>query len=219
MRDLEKISIYMSKLLRHKPELGGIVVDTQGYTEVESLLNALNITKDELDYIVSTDSKKRYSYDKTGTKIRANQGHSLPYVKIDFDEYIPKGTLYHGTAKKYIESILKDGLKPQTRNKVHISKDIETAITVGMRHAKIKDNLIILEIDALKMYKDGFKFEISENGAISTFMLLPFAISSNFVIDFLGFLSHFFAINLKASLLVVIPSCLHMYNILSTMSS
>ena len=87
--DLTEKSKYMAMLLRHRPEKGNITIDTQGYTDVNSLLKALAIDKETLDKIVTADNKQRYSYNEDGTKIRANQGHSLPYVKIDFKEYTP----------------------------------------------------------------------------------------------------------------------------------
>lgn len=161
-----KVSVYMSKLLRHNPELAGLTVDTQGYTNVSDLLVALNITKEELDYIVASDKKGRYSYNIYGDKIRANQGHSLSYVKIDFEEFIPTGPLYHGTALKSLDSIMKNGLIPRTRNYVHLSHDINTAYNVGMRHAKKEDNLVILEVDAVSLYNNGGHFYISENGVV-----------------------------------------------------
>ena len=43
---------------------------------------------------------------------------------------------------------------------VHLSKDIETATKVGLRHGE----LAIIVIDAQKMYKDGYKFYLSANG-------------------------------------------------------
>ena len=166
--DLTEKSKYMAMLLRHRPEKGNITIDTQGYTDVNSLLKALDIDKETLDKIVTADNKQRYSYNEDGTKIRANQGHSLPYVKIDFKEYTPTGSIYHGTAKKYLDSILKKGLIPQSRNYVHLSQDIDTATNVGMRHAKSKINLVIFEIDYQKMIKDGYKFYISDNSVVLT---------------------------------------------------
>ena len=166
--NLTETSKYMSMLLRHAPEKGNITVDTQGYTDVNSLLKALNIDKPTLDKIVASDNKKRYSYNKDGTRIRANQGHSLSYVQIDFKEYTPNGHIYHGTAKKFYDGIMKQGLISQSRNYVHLSKDLDTAINVGMRHAKSKINLVVFEIDYKSMIQDGYKFYISENGVVLT---------------------------------------------------
>jgi putative RNA 2'-phosphotransferase len=163
---LDNISVYMSKLLRHQPELGGIKIDDQGYTDVKGLLLALGITKEELDKIVETDNKGRYSYNKQGDMIRANQGHSLPYVHINYDTFLPTSSLYHGTERGVLDKIFSDGLLSQSRNYVHLSRDVETARKVGMRHAKSEENLVILEVDALSMSRDGLTFYISANGVV-----------------------------------------------------
>lgn len=159
--------------MRHKPELGNLSLDSQGYTCVEGVLKALDIDKETLDLIVETDNKKRYSYKMINDKlyIRANQGHSVKAVCIDFKEFIPDSCLYHGTAKRFIDNIMKEGLKPQSRNMVHLSLDIETATSVGLRHSGTTkeeklDNLVILNVDAVKMYSDGYKFKISDNGVV-----------------------------------------------------
>lgn len=68
--------------------------------------------------------------------------------------------MYHGTGEKYLESILKEGLKSKSRMYVHLSSDIDTAISVGKRHGEP----IVLGIDAERMYKDEYKFYLSENG-------------------------------------------------------
>ena len=166
MKDLTETSKYMAMLLRHKPEAGNITLDEQGYTDTKSLLSALNINMDELIHIIDTDKKGRYSFNDDKSKVRANQGHSVPYVHIDFKEYKPDAILYHGTAKKYLKSILSTGLTPQSRQYVHLSKDINTAKTVGLRHAKTEENLVVLTIDTNRMERLGHKFYISDNNVI-----------------------------------------------------
>ena len=51
-----------------------------------------------------------------------------------------------------------------SRQYVHLSSDIETAKLVGKRHGSVK----IITIDAVKMFKDGYKFYIADNGVILT---------------------------------------------------
>ena len=51
-----------------------------------------------------------------------------------------------------------------SRQYVHLSKDTETATKVGTRHG----NLYIINIDAKKMYEDGYKFYLSDNGVYLT---------------------------------------------------
>ena len=117
-----------------------------------------NIDMNILERIVKENNKQRYSFNEDHTKIRANQGHSIE-VYIDFEEKIPPKTLYHGTAERFLESIKKTGINKMERLYVHLSKDEETAITVGKRHGKP----IVLKIDTEKMLKDGYKFYLSEN--------------------------------------------------------
>ena len=47
-----------------------------------------------------------------------------------------------------------------TRQHVHLSSDMETAIAVGKRHGKP----VVLEVLAGKMYEDGYAFFLSANG-------------------------------------------------------
>ena len=112
-----------------------------------------------LEDIVATDNKQRYSFNEDKSLIRANQGHSIP-VDVELKENEPPEFLYHGTATRFLNSILNDGLKPMSRLYVHLSKDIETAWKVGKRHG----DPVILKINSRDMYKDGYKFYLSENG-------------------------------------------------------
>ena len=79
--DLTRISKYISLILRHKPEVIGIQLDAHGWADVNALLAGISkkypINRDMLDEIVGRDEKQRYSFSEDGTKIRANQGHSV----------------------------------------------------------------------------------------------------------------------------------------------
>jgi putative RNA 2'-phosphotransferase len=109
--------------------------------------------------IVETNDKKRFSFNDDYTKIRANQGHSID-IDLNLIEDVPPTILYHGTVIKFIDSINKNGLIKGDRHHVHLSADIDTAISVGSRRGKA----IVLEIDSFMMYNDGFKFYLSDNG-------------------------------------------------------
>lgn len=160
----DKLSVFISLILRHKPEEIGITLDEHGWAKVEDLINGINKSGRNIDIgileeIVKTDNKQRYSFNDDKTKIRANQGHSIPVV-IEFKELEPPNTLYHGTARKSLQGIKCLGIKSMSRLYVHLSKDFETAKQVGSRHGEA----VILVIDAHRMYKDGIKFYLSENG-------------------------------------------------------
>ena len=143
--------------MRHNPY--PLMMDKNGWIEVEHLLNYLQINKELLDNIVDTNNKKRFSFSEDETKIRANQGHSLN-VDVELKEREPPNTLYHGSAKKFSHLIYKQGIKKMDRQYVHLSADIETAKQVGKRHGEY----IIYWIKTSRMYDDGKKFYLSENG-------------------------------------------------------
>ncbi len=113
----------------------------------------------DLEEIVKTDNKQRYSFNEDKTLIRANQGHSVP-VDVELPEKEPPEFLWHGTGEKYTESIDKIGLIPKSRLYVHLSGDLETAKIVGKRHGK----LVVYKVKSGEMAKDGFVFYQSVNG-------------------------------------------------------
>ena len=161
--DLTKISKYISLILRHKPEVIGIKLDAHGWADVNALLAGISkkypINRDILEEIVGRDEKQRYSFSEDGTKIRANQGHSIQ-VDVELTLTEPPETLYHGTAQRFAASIEAQGLLPQKRLYVHLSPDPETAEKVGRRHGEP----VIYLVAAGQMYRDGYLFYLSANG-------------------------------------------------------
>ena len=161
--NLTRTSKFISLILRHKPEVIGITLDEHGWADVESLIAGVSkthpINMEMLEEIVRTDDKQRYSFNADKTKIRANQGHSIP-VDVELPEISPPNILYHGTGEKYTASIDTEGLIAKTRLYVHMTDDYGTAIKVGQRHGKP----IVYTIDAGRMEKEGFKFYRSING-------------------------------------------------------
>jgi putative RNA 2'-phosphotransferase len=161
---MKNISKFLSLLLRHQPEKLQLDMDSEGWVLIHQLLDKLNdsgntLSREELQEIVDTNDKKRFVISKDSLKIRASQGHTID-IDLKLKSQDPPHFLYHGTSEDSVKSILKEGLKPQSRNHVHLSSDIETATKVGMRKGKVK----ILKILAKKMNFDGYKFYISENG-------------------------------------------------------
>lgn len=149
-------------VLRHKPEVLGITLDSHGWANTKELVEAINkqerFTMKDLENIVNFDSKQRYSFNSDKSMIRANQGHSIN-VDVELEEAIPPDVLYHGTATKYRRSIYEEGLKPQNRLYVHLSDNELTATIVGKRHGEP----VVFKIDAKQMERDGYKFYRSVN--------------------------------------------------------
>ncbi|MEO6722412.1 MAG: RNA 2'-phosphotransferase [Ferruginibacter sp.] len=130
---------------------------------MEELIQKINAYGTKVDMatiitVVETNDKNRFSFNEDKTLVRANQGHSIE-VNLNLKPTIPPDLLYHGTADRFVESILKEGLIKQQRQQVHLSLEVETAKAVGARHGKP----VILHINAKAMQNDGFVFYLSEN--------------------------------------------------------
>ena len=156
-------SKFISLILRHKPETIGITLDEHGWADVDELIKGVSrthpLTKAELEEIVRTDEKQRYSFNDDKTLIRANQGHSVP-VDVELEEVYPPEYLFHGTGEKYVASIDVQGLIPKSRLYVHLSGDVKTAVKVGSRHGKP----VVYRVLAKQMAEAGFVFYRSVNG-------------------------------------------------------
>lgn len=161
-----RLSKYVSLILRHKPEVIGIELDKYGYADIDELVSLIvkkdiKIARKDIERIVRQDDKRRYKI--KDNKIRASQGHSIP-VDLELKEIYPVCDLYHGTAKRFLDSILKKGLVKGSRNYVHLSDNIETAKKVGERHGEP----VVLKIDEQAMYSKGYQFYVSDNGIYLT---------------------------------------------------
>jgi putative RNA 2'-phosphotransferase len=170
-----KISKFLSFVLRHKPEAIGLTLDDQGWAYIDELINkakqsgeVTTLDRALIQEVVDTNNKKRFVISEDGQRIRAAQGHSID-VDLQLKPVKPPEFLYHGTATRFLDSILKEGLKPQQRQYVHLSKDIETATAVGQRYGKP----VILKIKAQLMYEQGFTFYLAENGVWLTDSVPP----------------------------------------------
>ncbi len=156
------ISKFLSLILRHKPETINLILDKNGWAFVSDILSnsELKFTRGELEEVVATNDKKRFSFSEDKTKIRANQGHSIDKIDLNLKPASPPLELFHGTVENVIPKIRERGLKKMRRQHVHLSKDRETAIKVGSRRGKP----IIITIRALEMWNKGYRFYKSENG-------------------------------------------------------
>lgn len=159
-----EISKFLSYILRHEPQSIGLQLNNEGWANIELLISKANKHGQELNFtlikdIVKSSDKKRFSISSNGLFIRALQGHSTSSVKLQHEEKKPPNILYHGTATRFLDSIRKQGLIAGSRHHVHMSQDLLTAANVGQRYGK----LVIIEIEALKMHKQGFKFFQAQN--------------------------------------------------------
>ncbi len=155
----QELSKEVSYALRHAPWEYELELDDDGWVGIDQLLIALkqnpkwiDVKIADLALLISESDKKRHEI--VDGRIRAFYGHSVPN-KIQKTQATPPAILYHGTVKKVKDSILHEGLKPNQRQYVHLSQDIETAMQVGKRR---DSDPIIFKIDAKLAYENGVKF-------------------------------------------------------------
>ncbi len=169
----KKISKFLSYVLRHRPEEIGLTLDPNGWAAVAELIEksksaSIVLTEAKLDEIVASSDKQRFVLSSDGTRIRANQGHSIA-VDLALDARQPPEFLFHGTATRFLEAIRGDGLRSMSRQHVHLSADEATARKVGERHGKV----IVLKVKARDMWRANFAFFCSANGVWLTEHIAP----------------------------------------------
>jgi len=161
---LVKTSKYLSRHLRHDPGRLGLTLEPGGWVPVDALLRACRshsfaLTIEDLREVVERNDKQRFSFDEAGTRIRANQGHSVE-VDLELEPASPPAVLFHGTGLRHLDSNMRAGLRRAGRHHVHLSTDTATATRVGARHGRP----VVLEVAAARMREDGFAFYVTANG-------------------------------------------------------
>ncbi|WP_336947433.1 RNA 2'-phosphotransferase [Asaia sp. HN010] len=80
--DDNKVSRFLSLVLRHEPEKIGITLDNAGWANIDELLRSASEVGYSLDRprllkIIEKNDKQRFTLSSDGHCIRAAQGHSL----------------------------------------------------------------------------------------------------------------------------------------------
>lgn len=154
------LSKLMSGLLRHFPWKANLMLDEEGWIDVDELVRGIReqwcrrdlyqwVTREHVIAVALLDPKGRFEL--RDNKIRARYGHSI-MVSIEYerDDHIVK--LYHGTCKNILNRIIVEGIKPMKRQWVHLSVNITDACKTGERHRGIP---VVLAINANCMRRKG----------------------------------------------------------------
>mgnify|MGYP000333181555 CR=1 FL=1 len=151
-----RLSKFLSGALRHFPADVGLSLDESGWVGWASLVTAATdryswADADAVAGVVATDPKGRFERVSGPTdRVRAAYGHSVDVTLDGTDDPVP-ATLYHGTAPRNVDSIREAGLKPMSRQTVHLSESAATAREVGRRHAA---DPVVFVVDATAMQSD-----------------------------------------------------------------
>lgn len=158
------LSKFLSLILRHRPELIGLTLDSQGWVDIEELMararaHGVLLTHTRLMDIVAQSDKQRFAVSDDGQRIRAQQGHSLA-IDLQLTPQTPPGRLFHGTATRSLAAIRHQGLRAGNRQYVHLSASSATALAVGQRHGAP----VVITVRALAMHDQGYPFLLTANG-------------------------------------------------------
>ena len=148
-------SKYLTKLLRHSPELESLAMDKTGWVKIDDLIKTGLFTEQGLFDIAREDKKGRFQIDSG--YIRAVSGHSIDWVNPNLLKCttVPD-ILYHGTSREAWQEIQKSGaISKMSRNYIHLTTDLADARKVGARHGSVPCVLVVSGSDLLR---DGYCF-------------------------------------------------------------
>lgn len=158
-RRTTNLSKAVARALRHDPSSYGLDLDHHGWVPVDELVAALNrqrqwrdVDRAELVAMVQDQAKRRYEI--RGDRIRALYGHSVA-IDPSSDAAAPPDVLFHGTPRGALASIIADGLRPMSRQYVHLSVDEDQARAVGRRRSR---DVVILRVAARDAAAAGIRF-------------------------------------------------------------
>ena len=165
---IESISKHLCYLLRHVPSAASLDMDEHGWVRIDQLIENVNaegkvkLTRELIEQIVETDDKGCYRISSDGDRIKACQGHSIPWGVPELEQRTPPDFLYHGTTVEAYEEIQKSGaILRMSRHAVHLHADEQMAWQVACRRKN--KTPIVLKIDSGTMAEHGIEFNISEN--------------------------------------------------------
>ena len=155
-----KISKFLSYVLRHAPESVGIKLDSHGWALIVELAAKSDelLTRDLIITVVAASDKQRFALSEDGIRIRANQGHSIS-INLGLNTSHPPPVLYHGTAHRFLDEIMKTGLSRMQRTHVHLTEFWQVALETGSRYGRPA----VLKIDTRPMVETGTNFYLTAN--------------------------------------------------------
>ena len=153
----ERLSRFLTFLLRHKPTDYPLSIDGEGFAPWREVVDMVqerfyDVTEEQIRSLITGAEKKRFEI--RGDKVRATYGHSFP-VDLGTTEAAPPAQLYFGVARDLAESMLHSGLKPRDRQYVHLSISVKDAESVARRH---DPSPVVLVVDAQAAHAEGIRF-------------------------------------------------------------
>ena len=159
-----EVSKVMSHALRHEPWLYELELDDEGWVPVDALVGAVrtqaqfgDVDRAAIDDVVRNSAKQRFEIEDG--RIRELYGHSVPGRLIK-RAAVPPELLFHGTSPDVERLIRTDGLRPMSRQFVHLSTDRAVALEVGRRKSA---QPVVLRVHAAKAHAAGVRFPVGND--------------------------------------------------------
>lgn len=179
-----KLSKFLALVLRHHPHDYGLALDPEGFVPLDALLAAINRTPGwgwvraaDVEEVIARQEKRRYEI--VHADIRAIYGHSLA-AEVCYPQVMPPDVLFHGTARRFVDAILREGLRPMARQYVHMTDDPALARITGMRRDQ---QPVILRIDATGAHAANVVFFQADHGVFLARHIPPEFICSFTILD------------------------------------
>ena len=133
----ERLSRFLTFLLRHKPKDYPLAIDSEGFALWQDVVDLVqqrffDVTEGQMRALIAGAEKKRFEI--LGDKVRATYGHSFP-VDLGGSLAEPPAELYFAAARDLAESMLQRGLEPRDRQYVHLSVTAEEAESVARKNS------------------------------------------------------------------------------------
>lgn len=168
-----RLSKTLSHMLRHAPEAYDVTL-VGGWVNVkdavEGIRGRVKEFKDlnESDLLDMIQNGGGGRFEVADGRVRALYGHSLQ-AELERSPSTPPEVLYHGTTQEAAQEILRVGIKPMSRQQVHMGASRDEAFRVGHRHSK---QPIILVVEAGRAHQAGIQF-YPGNGKVWTADVIP----------------------------------------------
>jgi putative RNA 2'-phosphotransferase len=167
MNDAQRVELskLLAFVLRHRADEFGLLLDPEGFVPLDELLAAINqkggwgwVRAEHVEQVIAQQEKRRYEI--VDGDIRAIYGHTLA-TEISYPVVTPPDVLLHGTARRFIDTIRREGLRPMSRQYVHLTDDLALAQLTGRRR---DSQPAILRIEAARAHAEGVVFFRADNG-------------------------------------------------------
>lgn len=134
----ERLTRFMSLLLRHRPQDFSLKLDEQGYADLGEFIAVVQdkFPRFRLEDLEKILSKGKDRFELCGYRLRARYGHSFQ-LDLRANRCEPPEALYHAVQPADRERVLANGLQPADRSCVHLSLTPADALQFGHRRSQV----------------------------------------------------------------------------------